>query len=361
MSATRPLTWIIAALLLLNAVGMILILLELREPDESTAAAVVIEPPDATDSVNRVKADAETSAEAPVQAGTESSAEIPLQAPADIEQAVTDPSVLEKPPADPVATEIVIARVKGIDIGQTLLVSYLNQIAPPEQLAQWNTLDDVPENILAQSIDNAALDNLLVQLAMQSKLDQNPAIQANIEQSNRNILKTAFLNQLAPGLVDDQDIATRYATLVASLEGKLEYRARHILLANEKEAIIVDRALAEKKKSFDELAKLFSLDDSTSHRGGDLGYVLEGQLNPEFETEIEPLAIGQISKPFKTELGWHIAIVDDRREAQPMPLAQATPVIRRKLEQQAIQRYLADLLESADIEVLVSFEQVASD
>ncbi|MCH7882541.1 MAG: hypothetical protein IIB69_13425 [Proteobacteria bacterium] len=72
MSATRPLTWIIAALLLLNAVGMILILLELREPDESTAAAVVKEPPDATDSVNRVKADAETSTEAKRRRSTSS-------------------------------------------------------------------------------------------------------------------------------------------------------------------------------------------------------------------------------------------------------------------------------------------------
>ncbi len=52
-------------------------------------------------------------------------------------------------------------------------------------------------------------------------------------------------------------------------------------------------------------------------------------------------------------MGWHIAIVEDRREAQPMSLEAATLVIRRKLGQQAIQLHLPELLGSADIEVLV--------
>ena len=136
-------------------------------------------------------------------------------------------------------------------------------------------------------------------------------------------------------------------------KGKQEYHARHILLANENEAKIVDKALEENKKTFDELAKLFSLDEATSHRGGDLGYVLDGQLNPEFETVVEKLEIGKASKPFKTGMGWHIAMLEDRREAVPISLEAATPVIRRKLEQQAIQRHLTELLGSADIEVLV--------
>jgi len=56
-------------------------------------------------------------------------------------------------------------------------------------------------------------------------------------------------------------------------------------------------------------------------------------------------------------MGWHIAIVEYRREAQPMSLEAATLVIRRKLEQQAIQLHLSKLLGSAEIEVLVSHGQ----
>jgi len=345
MSDIRPITWIIVLLLLLNVLGTGLILQELRRPAQDTGSTRVIVTSEQSDSINLPEAHTGLIVETPVQAATETV------------QEVVEPPVSVGTPVDSVPTEIVVARVNGTDIGEALLYSYLNQLASPEQLAQWDRLEDVPQNILTQGINNAALDNLLVQLAIESDLDRNQFIQANIEQNRRYLLKTAYLDMLAPGLVNERDIVTQYATLVASLQGKREYHARHILLANEHEAKIVAKALEEKKKSFDELAKLFSLDEATSHRGGDLGYILDGQLNPEFETAVEKLEIGQISKPFKTGLGWHIAMVEDRREARPMSLDAATPVIRRKLEQQAIQKHLSELLGSAEIEVLVGSGQ----
>jgi len=341
MSNSRPFTWIIAGLLLLNVIGTVMILLQITEINKETTTTIVAAPLQQTDSINRI----ETNHQNPA---------LPVQVSSDNAAVIINSTVPEKLPADQTSTEIVIAQVNGTDISQALLISYLNQLAPPEDLAQWNTLNDVPQNLIMQSINNAALDKLLVQLAVDRKLDQNPVIQTDIAQNNRNILKTAYLNRLAPELVSNEDITAQYETLVASLEGKLEYRARHILLANQKEARIVDEALEQKKKSFDELAKLFSLDEATGFRGGDLGYVLEGELNPEFEKVVNDLEIGQRSRPFETELGWHIVVVDDRRDSRPMSFAQATPVIRQKLEQQAIQKYLEALLDSATIDVLIA-------
>ena len=348
MSNTSPLIWIIAGLLLLNVIGTIMILLRITEIDKETTTRIVSAPLGQTDSISRIETDPENSA-------------LPVQVSSDNAAVIIDSTAPEKLPADQASTEIIIAQVNGTDISQALLISYLNQIAPPEDLAQWNTLDDVPQNLLMQSINNAALDELLVQLAVDRKLDQNPVIQTDIMQNNRNILKTAYLNRLAPELVSNKDIAAQYETLVASLKGKLEYRTRHILLANQKEARIVDEALEQKKKSFDELAKLFSLDEATGFRGGDLGYVLKGELNPEFEKVVNDLEIGQRSRPFETELGWHIVVVDDRRDSRPMSFAQATPVIRQKLEQQAIQKYLEALLDSAIIDVLLAPAIATSD
>jgi parvulin-like peptidyl-prolyl isomerase len=138
------------------------------------------------------------------------------------------------------------------------------------------------------------------------------------------------------------------------VSGTNYYRARHILLANQKEARIVDEALEQKKKSFDDLTQLFSLDEATGLRRGDLGYVPEGQLNPEFEKVVNGLEIGQRSKPFETDLGWHIVVVDDRRDSQAMPFTQVTPIIRQKLEQQTVQKYLESSLDSATIDVLLA-------
>jgi len=358
MSDTRPLIWIIALLLLLNVYGTGLILQELRQQDDDIVTASVIDTSAQTNTVSQPKANIELIVEAPVQAKIESEieAETQVQVQDETEMAIVETPMSEEVATDPVSTEIIVARVNGTDIGEALLYSYLNQLASPEQLARWDSLQEVPKNILTQGINNAALDSLLVQLAIESELDRNPFIQANIEQNRRYVLKTAYLDMLAPELVNDEEITTQYTVLIASLQGKQEYRARHILLANEHEAEIIDKALEEKKKSFDELARLFSLDEGTSHRGGDLGYVLEGQLNTEFETAVAKLAIGQVSKPFKTDMGWHIALVENRREAQPMTLEAATPVIRRNLEQQAIQQHLSELLGSADIEILVNPE-----
>ncbi len=136
-------------------------------------------------------------------------------------------------------------------------------------------------------------------------------------------------------------------------------RASHILLANKKEAKTIIKAL--RKRPFDELAKLFSLDEKTGLRGGDIGYVLPGTLNSEFEKQVLKLKKGKISKPFKTDLGWHIARLDDIRDATPMPFAQAKPLLRRQLEQQAARAYLNKLVAEADIVNLIAGKEKKKD
>ncbi len=153
MSDTRPITWIIVSLLLLNVLGTGLILQELREPDEHMASIPAVVPSEQTDSISQPEAHTELIAEAPVQATTETIQGV-------VESPASDDSSI-----DPVPTEIIVARVNGTDIGEALLYSYLNQLAPPEQLTQWDRLQDVPQNVLIQGINNAALDNLLVQLS----------------------------------------------------------------------------------------------------------------------------------------------------------------------------------------------------
>jgi len=358
MSKTKPLSWVIAGLLLLNIVVTVLIFSEITTKID-IPVGFSGETASSTENETLPKTSSEIADQPVAVAGTAPVVVETVET--STESTISNPVMPETSSPDTAPTETVIARVNDTDIGQTLLISYLNRLAPPEQLAQWNTLNDVPKNILMQGINNAALDILLVHLAIGNKLDQNPVIQADIKQTSRSILKSAFLDHLAPSLVSNQDIATQYKTLVTALTGKLEYRASHILLANEKEANIVVEALEQKKKSFEELSRLFSLDEPTALRGGDLGYALEGQLNPQFEEALNDLEIGQYSKPFKTEFGWHIARLEDRRDSQIMSVEQATPIIRQRLEQQAINEYLEDLLDSATIEVMIASNQTAID
>lgn len=244
-----------------------------------------------------------------------------------------------------------IATVAGMGIRKSELIPYLQDLASSQQLLQWGSLESIPPDVYETALLNLAQDKLVRQVADEAELTERPEVKALMEKSANRIAKLTYLEQLAPQLVNEENVKQRYTELADSLRGKTEYRARHILLKDEKEANTIIKAL--KKRPFDELARLFSLDEKTGLRGGDLGYVLPGTLDPEFEAAVAKLKIGKVSKPFQTRFGWHIAIVEDRREARPMAFEQAQPIIRRQLEQQAAKDWLDELVANAEIKTLL--------
>lgn len=243
----------------------------------------------------------------------------------------------------------VVAIINGEEVRQIELLPYLNEVVPAEQLNQIASIDNIPQSFIVAAVESYAVDLLFENKAKSDSITDNARLRAVINHNKRRSIRTAYLNSIAPTLVDDKQVQSKYDELVASLKGKKEYHARHILLATKKEADIVSQALTEKERSFDELAKLFSLDESTGFKGGDLGYQVEGKLNPEFEDAIKKLKLKNYSQPFKTELGWHIAVVEDRRDAKAIPYEQAAKKIRSNLQQQAIKSYAVQLVEKADI------------
>ena len=88
-------------------------------------------------------------------------------------------------------------------------------------------------------------------------------------------------------------------------------RASHILVSNEREA---NRILEEirKGKDFSEMAKRYSTCPS-GKSGGDLGFFGKGQMVKEFEDAAFSLKEGELSKPIKTQFGYHIIKVTGRK------------------------------------------------
>lgn len=115
-----------------------------------------------------------------------------------------------------------------------------------------------------------------------------------------------------------------------------QYKTRHILVrlseirsAEEAEVLIRDvyiKLLAN--ASFSDMAKLHSDDPGSALTGGDLGWVSAATgLAPEFAEQMEAVPVGEISKPFQTEFGWHVLQVQERRNQD---------ISQQKLEQQAL-------------------------
>lgn len=88
-------------------------------------------------------------------------------------------------------------------------------------------------------------------------------------------------------------------------------KARHILVNSEAEAIHIKKAIDD-GGSFTYYAQKYSLCPSGKN-GGDLGYFGKGQMVKPFEDAAFELPVGQVSEPVKTQFGWHLIEVDDKR------------------------------------------------
>jgi len=139
--------------------------------------------------------------------------------------------------------------------------------------------------------------------------------------------------------------------------------ARHILLKNR--AGLTDQdaerrlqgyrdQVRSKTADFGELAKKYS-EDGSAPNGGNLGWMGPGDLVPEFEQAMNRLQIGEVSNPVKSEFGWHLIQVLERREAQLTVEKQrefARAAIRERKFEQAYQDWIRELRDTATVKIL---------
>ncbi|MBS4212226.1 MULTISPECIES: peptidylprolyl isomerase [Neobacillus] len=92
-----------------------------------------------------------------------------------------------------------------------------------------------------------------------------------------------------------------------------EIKARHILVADEATANTVKQKLDGGAK-FEDVAKEYSTDKASAQNGGDLGWFGAGKMDPDFEKAAYALKVNEISAPVKTQFGYHIIQVTDKKE-----------------------------------------------
>jgi peptidyl-prolyl cis-trans isomerase C len=126
-------------------------------------------------------------------------------------------------------------------------------------------------------------------------------------------------------------------------------RARHILVASEQEAQQV-RARIEKGEKFEDLAKQYSLDGSKEY-GGDLGYFTAPEMVPEFSKAAFALKPGEVSQPVKTDFGWHIIKLEDRKTGGAQPYDQVKTAIRNILLRKKTQEKIISLRLQSKVEL----------
>lgn len=242
--------------------------------------------------------------------------------------------------------EQVIARVNG----ETITERELNQLIAQQMQGQG----DIPPLQRQQFLDEIISLMLLAQAGEDQSLDETAEIQAQINNHRRTALAQAFVRQLTTEDPVDQ------ATLQARYEAEfgdalpLEYRARHILVAEREQAEGLITRLND-GESFEELAQQFSQDGSAS-RGGDLGWFASSDMVAPFSEAVVAMETGAISEmPVETRFGWHVIRLDDTREAEAPAFEEVAGQLRMAIINERIQATLDSLREGARIRYMVDW------
>ena len=141
-------------------------------------------------------------------------------------------------------------------------------------------------------------------------------------------------------------------------------KARHILIKtteimNDEQArakLLELKARLEKGEDFAKLARENSEDTGSMLAGGDLGWSMPGMFVPAFEETMKNTDIGEISQPFKSQFGWHILQVEERRKEDmsgQMKRNQAANLIRSRRFDEEFQSWLTQIREEAYVEIKI--------
>ena len=142
--------------------------------------------------------------------------------------------------------------------------------------------------------------------------------------------------------VTDAEAQAEYDKFKAQASGT-EYRARHILVEKEEEAVSLIKQIKAGGK-FDELAKKHSKDTGSGEKGGDLDFAKPDSYVPEFGKALTALKKGEMTEtPVKSQFGFHIIKLEETREAPFPPFDEVKGQLKQRLEQGRLQKYQEDL------------------
>lgn len=236
----------------------------------------------------------------------------------------------------------VVARVNGTEL-RLSDVEAAQQALPPE--AQKLAFPQIYPMLLERLIDGM----LVTQAARKDHLDQDPEVQRRLKLFEDRLIQQAYIEQLLKGAQSEDQLKAAYQKYIQDKPAREEVHARHILVKTEAEAqSIIDQL--NKGADFATLAKKDSTDPGAAS-GGDLGYFGRDDMVPAFSAAAFALQPGQYTKtPVKTEFGWHVILVVDRRTKPPPTFEQARPEISRTLARDTIEAKIKELRGDAKVE-----------
>lgn len=221
----------------------------------------------------------------------------------------------------------------------------------PEYL---KAMADTPQG-RKEMLDTMVIRELILQQASKDGLDKGPEIEEKLQDLRKRLVVESFLKKKVEveSKVSDEDMKKFYEQNKDKFKSGEQIKASHILVKTEKEA----KELLAKLKAggnFEELAKKSSV-DSSSAKGGDLGWFGKGSMVPVFEKAALALKEGQTSEVVKSDFGFHIIKLTGKRPAGIRPFEEVKEQIKGAImptkQQEVFQKIKEELKKTAKITI----------
>jgi peptidyl-prolyl cis-trans isomerase C len=236
----------------------------------------------------------------------------------------------------------VVATVNGTDIHQSDLAiaeAEAGQLPPMSPGAKKDYLVQFMADMI-----------LVTKAAEAKKIGDDPTFKRKLEFAREKLLMEDLLQSIAKDAQTDAAMHKVYDDAIGKLPEEQEVHARHILFraaagdekaskeAEDKAKAVIVRL--NKGEDFAKIANELTEDPSGKANGGDLGYFTKEQMVPEFANVAFGLDKGKISGPVKTQFGWHVIKVEDKR-IKPKPTFEE---VKPQIEQYVARKAQADLV-----------------
>ncbi len=228
-----------------------------------------------------------------------------------------------------------VATINGTEISSDVFNMYLesriqkpaSEATPTERTTVMEELTDI---------------YLLTTQPRSLELAKQPRTKAQVELQTRAILAQAVAADfLENNQATEEEILSSYKEQT-ELAPRQEFKARHILVETQGEAVGLIAEL-EGGADFVELAKEKSTGPSGAN-GGDLGWFMPNQMVAPFSEAVALLSDGAFTRtPVQTQFGWHVILREDSREAAPPTLESVRDVVKQRIEQDKLQKYLEEM------------------
>ncbi len=190
---------------------------------------------------------------------------------------------------------------------------------------------------------------VLSQEAVKKGLDKQTETVQQLELARQSTLAGAFVQDYIKNHPVSEDAMKKEYESLKAQRGSSEYNVAHILIENEADAKAIAAEL-KKGGKFNALAKAKSKDPGSAQQGGEMGWHAPSDFVPEFSNAMVKLKKGQVSEPVQTQFGWHIIKLIDTRNATFPPFEQVKPRLLQQMQQQTVQKLIADMRAAAKIE-----------